>query len=87
MNPMLQKISDAIIQYVLKNHVCSYDENTIPRNQSLVELGVLDSYGVIELVDFLEENWDIKILDDEITREKMGSIDKMAALVAEKLDA
>jgi acyl carrier protein len=78
-------ITDAIIEYVLANHVSPYKQDTLPRDQSLLELGVLDSYGIVELVAFLESNWSIRILDAEITREKMGSIEKMARLVAEKL--
>lgn len=78
-------ILDAIVSYVLVNHVSSYDAQTMPLDESLVELGVLDSYGVVELVDFLETNWSITIENAEITREKMGSINKMINLVIEKI--
>ena len=78
-------IRTSIIEYIISNHVSPYDAKTIPLDQSLVELGVLDSYGVIELVSFLESNWSIKIADAEITREKLGSINKMAALIQSKL--
>jgi acyl carrier protein len=78
-------IRASIIEYILKNHVSPYEAATIPLDESLVELEVLDSYGVIELVAFLESNWTIKILDEEITREKMGSINKMVSLILSKL--
>jgi len=74
-----------IIEYIISNHPCGYTEDNLPLEKSLVELGILDSYGVVELVVFLETNWSIVIDDDEITREKMGSIKKMAALVNGKL--
>lgn len=78
------QIRRVIIDYVLTNHVCAYDTETIPLDQSLVELGVMDSYGVVELVDFLERTWAISIADSEITKEKMGSINKMTRLVIAK---
>ena len=78
-------IRNAIIDHVLSNFVCPFTKETIPLDQSLVEIGVLDSYGMVELVSFLETNWSLAILDSEITREKMGSINKMVALVREKL--
>ena len=78
-------VRDAIIDHVLSNYVCPFTKETIPLDQSLVELGVFDSYGMIELVSFLETNWSLTILDSEITREKIGSINKMVALAREKL--
>lgn len=82
---MNSSVSKAIVDYVLANHVCSYTAETLPLDQSLMDLGVLDSYGVVELVSFLESTWNIRIADSEITRDKMGSITKMADLVASKL--
>jgi acyl carrier protein len=80
-----ESIRQVIIDYVLTNHPCYYNAETVPLDESLVELGVLDSYGVIELVIFLETNWSITIDESEITREKMGSINKMTNLILEKI--
>ena len=78
-------IINQIKKYIISSHPCEYSEDNIPLEQSLVELGILDSYGVVELVVFIETTWSIAISDDEITREKMGSIEKISALVASKL--
>jgi acyl carrier protein len=80
-----ERIREAIIDHVLSNYVCPYDRISLPLDQSLVELEVLDSYGVVELVFFLESHWSITIADSEITREKMGSINKITALVQQNL--
>ena len=72
--------------YILTDHPSEYQRETLPQEESLVELGVLDSYGVIELVDFIEERWNCRIEDEELTKEKMGSIRKMAVLIAAKVD-
>lgn len=74
-------VSNTIVDFVLTNFITSFDRNNLPLDQSLVDLGVLDSYGVVELVSFLEDRWSIVIPDKDITREKMGSIDKIANLV------
>ena len=76
-----QLIRDALISYILTNYVCNFDHTTIPLDESLVELGVLDSYGIVELVDFIENTWSTNINNGEITREKMGSINKMVNLI------
>ena len=57
----------------------------VPLNESLVELGYIDSFGVIDLVTYLENKWKVKIENAEITKEKFGSISKMINLVYSKL--
>ena len=80
----LDPIRDDIISYVLENHLSEFDRHSLPRDQSLVEIGVIDSYGVVELISFLEEKWAIQIDDDEITKQNLGSIDRMARFILNK---
>ena len=58
---------------------------SIPMDKSLVELGYIDSFGVIDLVTYFENKWKIKIENEEITKEKFGSINKMVNLICTKL--
>ena len=79
------KIIDTIIDYLKKGNPIYNELQVIPLDQSLVELGYMDSFGVIDMVTFLEGYYSITIKDDEITKEKFGSINKMAKLVEEKI--
>ena len=84
MNSTIPSLMEELSNYIVMNHPSVYGLETLPQEESLVELGVLDSYGVIELVEFIEETWSCRIEDEEISREKMGSIRKMAVLIASK---
>jgi acyl carrier protein len=53
----------------------------------LLEEGVLDSLGVLELVNFLQDEHGIPIEDDELVPENFASIDSIAAFVGTKLAA
>jgi acyl carrier protein len=79
------EIVHTIIDYLKKGNPTYNELQEIPLDQSLVELGYMDSFGVIDMVTFLEGNYSITINDDEITKEKFGSINKMAKLVEEKV--
>lgn len=81
----MAKISDEISGYVVANNPSRYSVDDLPRDVSLVEIGVLDSAGVIELIVFVEEKWNIQISDEDITKEKMGSVNKLSALVLDYL--
>ena len=81
----IEKIRSEIIDYLKIGNPMIAELEDIPLDQSLVELGYMDSFGVVDIVVFLEGQYSILIDDDEITKEKFGSINKMASLVANKL--
>ncbi len=81
--PQTEQIISTMVGYILSQHPSKFTAETLPHDQSLLELGVLDSAGVIEFIVFVETQWGIEISDEDITKERMGSLDKMAALVRE----
>jgi len=54
---------------------------------SFLEAGILDSTGVMEVVGFLEEQFSIRIDDDELTPENLDSIASIGKFVSSKLQA
>ncbi len=61
--------------------------DTLGDSTSLVESGIVDSTGVLEVVAFLEESFAIKIDDAELVPENLDSIGGMVALIARKRSA
>ena len=57
------------------------DPSELPSSSSLIESGIIDSTGVLELVGFLEEKYDIRIGDDELVPENLDSIDNIVRFV------
>ena len=81
---MTDSIKAELLKYIiLKSDIDEIDE--LPLDKSLLAEGILDSFGIIELVEFIESNWSIVIDDSEFTLEKMGSINKMIALINSKI--
>ncbi|MCP4581925.1 MAG: acyl carrier protein [candidate division Zixibacteria bacterium] len=60
------------------------DPEDLKDSGSLLDLNVIDSTGVLELVGFLEETFDITIEDDELIPENLDSIDKIAEYINRK---
>ena len=50
----------------------------------LVESELIDSFGIMELIAYLEEAFHIKISQKEVTVENFRTIDKIIALVQSK---
>ncbi len=80
----MKDIEKKLINYFRKNYQLIRKLKKIPMNKSLVELGYLDSFAVIDLITFIEKEWSIVLENEDITREKMGSINKMIKLISIK---
>jgi len=52
--------------------------------ESFLEKGILDSTGVLELVGFLEQQFGIRIEDDELVPENLDSIANLLRFVQAK---
>jgi len=60
------------------------DSDSLKDDSSFLEDGVIDSTGVLELVGFLEENYEIKVEDEELIPENLDSIKNICAYLETK---
>src|SRR6266404_8199664 len=56
----------------------------IKDSDNLLESGVLDSLGVLDLVSFVEQEFFVHVTDDELVPENFESIDRIAAFIETK---
>ena len=54
---------------------------------SFLDEGIIDSTGILELVDFLEQEFNIQIEDEELVPENLDSINNVDAFIARKQSA
>ncbi|HBS27185.1 MAG TPA: acyl carrier protein [Gammaproteobacteria bacterium] len=71
-------------QYLLENFLFNDPDQVIDGDQSLVGSGVIDSAAILSLIFFLEEEFDITVLDDEVVPENIDSLDLIAIYVEKK---
>ena len=58
-------IKQQVRQFILSNYLFSDDESKLADAESLMQSGTMDSTGILELIMFLEETFEIKVGDDE----------------------
>jgi acyl carrier protein len=54
-------------------------------SDSFLEAGIIDSTGVLELVQFLEETWGFSVRDEEMVPDNLDSLAKLESFVGKKL--
>jgi len=60
------------------------EEHDIDLNSSLVDQGIIDSFGLVEISAFLKKEIGVETLQEEMTRENFGSIEKILIYVSRK---
>lgn len=74
-------IKDQVRTYILENYMFSNDPNALADDDSFMELGIIDSTGVLELIAFLEETFGIQVDDGDMLPENLDSLNRLDAYV------
>lgn len=74
-----------IRKFILSNFLFSEDESTLDDGQSLLQTGVLDSSGILELIQFLEDQFALKVADAEMIPGNLDSVSHIVGFVNRKL--
>lgn len=81
---MQTNITEAIREFIDENFLFRDDQASLSDTDSLLEAGLIDSTGILELVSFLEARFEIAVEDSEIIPENLDAIASIARYVATK---
>ncbi len=73
-----------IKQYIAENYLFSNNGFNLDDDESFLEAGIVDSLGVIELVSFVEETYDIEVPDDDIVPDNFDSINNLTGYITSR---
>lgn len=62
------------------------DHESIPTDVGLLKAGVIDSFGFVELVVFVEQHFGLSLDDDELNDSNFGSLMALADFIQRKLE-
>lgn len=84
---MSNALKSSIREFVEASFLFREGRNGLTNAESLLAAGLIDSTGILELVEYLETSFNIAVEDDEIVPENLDSIDQIAAYVSRKQGA
>jgi acyl carrier protein len=70
--------------FIFDNFLFDAQEDALQNDTSFLEEGIIDSTGVLELVDWLEEEFEIAVDDEELIPENLDSVNLLAAYISRK---
>ena len=73
------------IQQELLEFLCRQffvDMEDIELNKSLVDTGIIDSMGLIEIASYIQKEHDFKVTNDQMNRDNFGSVLKIVEFIS-----
>jgi acyl carrier protein len=77
-------IQSEIYQFIVNNFMFGQADG-LKFDESLLQRGVIDSTGVLELVSYLQDNFNITVEDNEIVPANLETVHGIVTYVGKKL--
>jgi acyl carrier protein len=71
-------------RYIGENFLYASPGYVLAEDDHLMERGIIDSMGMMELIGFFEERFGVHASDDEITEQNLSTLRRIVAFVARK---
>jgi acyl carrier protein len=77
----LHEITTRLREYIAENFLYMRQGFDFSDTDSLLENGIIDSMGVVELITFMQLEFAVDIDDTEITEENLGTLNAIARFI------
>jgi acyl carrier protein len=81
----MTEVETKVRSFIEENFLFREDRSALSDSESLLDAGLIDSTGILELVAFLETEFRIRMADAEIVPANLDSIKAIVAYVESKL--
>ena len=73
-----------VVEFIKENFIMGRSDAQIDHDESLIESGIMDSTGVLELVEYLEATYGINIEDEELIPENLETVNNIVNFLKNK---
>ena len=77
-------IKEKIVAFIAKNFLFGNAAKLPADSASLIESGIIDSTGILELIEYLENNFNIKVQESETIPANLDGIDNLVGFINRK---
>jgi len=78
---MTDPLRDKIRDFILQNYLFTADTTALGLDDSLLERGIVDSNGMMEIILFLEEQLGVVMREEEMVPDNLDSVNKITKFV------
>lgn len=70
--------------YILENFLFTDDPKALDNADSFMKKGIIDSTGILEVINFLQDEFGIRVEDEEMVPANLDSVNSIVAFVERK---
>jgi acyl carrier protein len=79
-----RQIESKLRSFVLSSFLFTDDPGALANDESLTVKGIVDSTGMLEVIEFVQAEFGVRVADEEMTPENLDSIDRLVGFVLRK---
>ena len=79
------EIKNGVKQFIIDNFLFGSIDNSFHDDDSFMENGIIDSTGILELVEYIEHQYNIKIKDEELIPENLDTLNNVSNFIIRKM--
>jgi acyl carrier protein len=83
----MSAVNSKVREFIKDNFMYRDDRAELADTESLLDAGLIDSTGILELVAFIETEFSIQMADTDIVPDNLDSVDTIVRYVESKLEA
>jgi acyl carrier protein len=80
----MDDVKGIVRDFIKNNFLYASDIDSINDDDSFTQKGIIDSTGVLELIDFIEESFEIIIENDEVVPDNLDSLNRIERYILKK---
>jgi len=70
--------------FILENFLFTDDESALANDDSFLKKGIVDSTGMLEIIYFLEDDFNLSVEDSEMIPENLDSVNNLVTFIGNK---
>lgn len=76
---MAEEIRNKLLDFITRSFMVERED--IDLDKSMIDEGIIDSFGLIEIATFMENEFQMKITEDKMIRANFGSVNKIVNFI------
>ena len=77
------EIKNKLLDFITENFMV--DLKDIDLEKSMIDEGIIDSFGLVEIANFMENEFSMRVEEDEMVRDNFGSVLKIVDFIKKKI--
>jgi acyl carrier protein len=79
-----EQILSKIRTFIVENFLFGNEAEMVSNEESFMENRIIDSTGILELIEFIEETYEITVEDNELLPENLDSLNNVSSFILSK---